>query len=98
MLFSKLLFKEKSFKHDNSLLTEALKHHKDSGQLLVEFAKLKFVTQLYQEAADNFASAMKYEDISSVETLYNLGLSYLHMDRPEMAVPNFKSLVLLTPA
>ena len=88
--FSKHLFKEKSFKHANTLLAQAMIKHKDCGSLIVEYAKLKFVTQLYQDACEYFAAALRFKDIDQDQTLYNLGLSCLQMDKPELAIPHFK--------
>ncbi len=90
MLFVKKLFKDRGFKHANSLLVDAMSKHKDCPQLILEYAKLKYVTQLYSEAADYFAVAMKFKGIDYEQTTYNLGLSYLQMDKPELAIPHFK--------
>ena len=88
--FSKRLFKVRGFKHDTTLLTEAMQKHKECPALMIEFAKLKFVTQSYQEAADSFAAALKYKDVDYEQTMYNLGLCYLYWDKPDHAISHFK--------
>lgn len=90
LLFTKKLFKDCSFKHAHSLLSEGMQKHKSSSGLIIEFAKLKFVTQLYPEAASSFADALKYQDIDYLQTVYNLGLSYLHMSKNEESIIHLK--------
>ena len=94
MAFSKRLLKEKSFKHANNLLSEGLQKHGDSAALLMEMGKLKYVTQIYPEAAEAFSSALKSKDVNELETLYNLGLTYLHMGKHEEAKENFEYFFL----
>jgi len=64
--------------------------HKDTPKLIIEYAKLKFVTKLFSEAADHFAIALKFKNIDYEQTVYNLALSLLECGKPEQAIPHFK--------
>ena len=87
---SKRLLKEKNYKHANNLLGAGLIKYSDSGALMMEMGKLKYVTQIYLEAADQFIRALGAKDVNRQETLYNLSLTYLQMGRNEEAVANLK--------
>lgn len=91
--FSKRLLKEKNYKHTNNLLGEGLKKYSESGALMMEMGKLKYVTQIYSEAADSFIAALKTKDANRQETLYNLALTNLQMGKEEEAVANLKEVI-----
>lgn len=88
--FAKKLLKEKSYKHANNLLSDGLQKQGDNAALLMEMGKLKYVTQIYPEAADAFSSALKVKDVNKQETLYNLGLTYLQMGKIDEAIENLQ--------
>ncbi len=88
--FSKKLLKEKSYKHANNLLSEGLQKYPDNAHLMCEMGKLKYVTQIYPEAADAFSAALKLKDIDKMETLYNLALTHLQMGKNVEALENLK--------
>ena len=84
--FSKKLISERSFKNANNLLAEGIKRHSDSAILLMEMGKLKYVTQAYADAVEAFTAALKSKEVNKPETLYNLGLSCMQIDKLEEAV------------
>ncbi len=87
---TKRMLKDKSFKHAYNLLSEGIKKNPDTAVLLMEMGKLKYITQAYGDAAESFASALKFKDAKKVETLYNLGLCYLQIGRSEESVTHLR--------
>jgi len=90
VLLSKKLLKDKNYKHTNNVLVEGLNKYSDSGALMMEMGKLKYVTSIYSEAYESFIAALKMTDVNKEETLYNLGLTNLQMGRYDEAIANFK--------
>jgi uncharacterized protein HemY len=90
VMFSTKLLKDKNYKHTNNLLGEGLKKYGESGALMMEMGKLKYVTQIYSEAHESFTAALKKKDVNRQETLYNLALTNLQMGNNVEAITNLK--------
>lgn len=88
--FAKRLLKDRSFKVASQLLAEGIKKNNDNATLLMEMGKVKYILQLFQEAADNFGAALRFKDVNKVETLYNLALSLLNVGKYEECTNHLK--------
>ena len=88
-LFSKKLMQEGGFKHCNELLTDAIAKYPHSEKVIQEMAKLKYLSNKYDEALEYYHKALSITKTNKKEYTYKISVNLMHSGKYTEAINKF---------